>query len=128
VKLIEAVGDKTLDMLDRGEIQIGLAAVQAEQLEERGFGFYAAPPLELHAVWHSKYELDRDSPIEINIGSWLLLIGYWFVSAFFAKPSVRGQRRRFSAGAFRVELVIAALALFQLRWAPTNLSWQPDFA
>jgi DNA-binding transcriptional LysR family regulator len=66
VKLIEAVGDKTLDMLDRGEIQIALAAVQVEQIEERGFGFYAAPPLELHAVWHSKYKLDRDTPIEIN--------------------------------------------------------------
>ena len=39
VKLIEAVGDKTLDMLDRGEIQIGLAAVQAEQIEERGLDF-----------------------------------------------------------------------------------------
>ena len=66
VRLIEAVGDKTLDMLDRGDIQIGLAAVQVEQIEERGFGFYAAPPLELHAVWHSKYEFDRDAPIEIN--------------------------------------------------------------
>ena len=66
VNLIEAVGDKTLDMLDRGEIQISLAAVQAEQVEERGFGFYTAPPMELHAVWHSEYQPDRDTSIEIN--------------------------------------------------------------
>jgi protein-S-isoprenylcysteine O-methyltransferase Ste14 len=66
-------------------------------------------------------------PGTLIIGSWLVLIAYWFVSAFFAKPSARGPRRRFGA-AFRVELVIAALALFQLLWARTNLRWQPDFA
>jgi len=66
VKLIEAVGDKALDMLDHGEIHIGLVAVHAEQIKERSFGFYAAPPLQLHAVWHSKYHLARDAPIEIN--------------------------------------------------------------
>jgi protein-S-isoprenylcysteine O-methyltransferase Ste14 len=67
-------------------------------------------------------------PGTLIIGSWLLLIAYWFVSAFFAKPSVRGQRPRVGASAFRVELVIAALALFQLPWARTYLIGQPNFA
>jgi protein-S-isoprenylcysteine O-methyltransferase Ste14 len=69
----------------------------------------------------------RTVPGTLVIGSWLVLIAYWFVSAFFAKPSVRGERRRFVT-AFRVQLVIAAFALFQLLWARTNRRWQPDFA
>ena len=66
VKLIEAVGDKTLDMLDRGEIQIGITTVQAEQIEDRGFGSYAAPPLQLLAAWHPKFRLDYGAAIEIG--------------------------------------------------------------
>jgi hypothetical protein len=69
----------------------------------------------------------RTVPGTLIIGSWLVLIAYSFVSAFFAKPSVRGQRRQFGA-AFGVELAIAAFALFQLLWARTNLRWQADFA
>jgi DNA-binding transcriptional LysR family regulator len=85
VRLVEAVGDKTLDMLDRGEIHIGLAAVQAEQLEGRGFGFFAAPPLPLHAVWHSKYQLARGTSIEIrHLAPHRLLL---LDSGFFARKT-----------------------------------------
>jgi DNA-binding transcriptional LysR family regulator len=85
VKLIEAVGDKTLDMLDRGEIQIGITAVQAEQIEERGFGCYAAPPLQLLAAWHPKFRLDYGAAIEIGrlAAHPLLLLD----SGFFARKT-----------------------------------------
>lgn len=74
---------------------------------------------------HPFYE--RTVPDTLIIGSWLVFTAYWFVSAFFAKRSVHGQRRRFGANAFGVGLVIAALALLQLPWARTHLRWQPDF-
>jgi protein-S-isoprenylcysteine O-methyltransferase Ste14 len=67
-------------------------------------------------------------PHTLIIGSWVVFIAYWFVSAFFAKRSVRGQKRRFGANALRVELAIAVFVLFQLPWARGHLGWQPDFA
>jgi DNA-binding transcriptional LysR family regulator len=87
VKLIEAVGDKTLDMLDRGEIQIGITTVQAEQIEERGFGCYAGPPLQLLAAWHPKSRLDYGAAIEIGrlAAHPLLLLD----SGFFARKTFK---------------------------------------
>lgn len=66
VKLIEAIGGDALAMLDRGEIQLGIVAVQAEQLAERGFGFYAVPPVELLAACHPRFRLDRSATVEIG--------------------------------------------------------------
>jgi DNA-binding transcriptional LysR family regulator len=66
VKLIEAVGADALAMLGRGETQLSAAVVQAEELEERGFGFYALPPLELLAACHPKWQLDRGAATEIS--------------------------------------------------------------
>ena len=74
---------------------------------------------------HPFYE--RTVPDTLIIGSWLVFTAYWFISAFFAKRSVRGQGRRFGTTAFAVELVIAALALLRLPSARTQLRWQPDF-
>lgn len=67
-------------------------------------------------------------PHTFIIGSWLVFGAYWFVSAFFAKQSVRGQKRRFGTNALRIELVIVIVALFRLPWARTYLGWRPDFA
>jgi DNA-binding transcriptional LysR family regulator len=64
VKLIEAGGADSLGMLDRGEIQLGIAAIQSEQLDER-VGYYAVPPSELLAVCHPKFQADRRGTIEI---------------------------------------------------------------
>jgi DNA-binding transcriptional LysR family regulator len=66
VKLIEAVGADALAMLGRGETQLSAAVVQAEELRERGFGFYALPPLELLAACHPKCQLDRSAATEIS--------------------------------------------------------------
>jgi protein-S-isoprenylcysteine O-methyltransferase Ste14 len=67
-------------------------------------------------------------PHTLIIASWVVFIAYWFVSAFFAKRSVRGQKRRFGTNALRMELVIAVLVLFRLPWARAHLGWQADFA
>jgi DNA-binding transcriptional LysR family regulator len=66
VKLFEAVGADALAMLGRGETQLSAAVVQAEELGERGFGFYALPPLELLAACHPKCQLDRGPATEIK--------------------------------------------------------------
>jgi DNA-binding transcriptional LysR family regulator len=66
VKLIEAIGADALALLDRGEIQLGIVAVQAEQLAERGFGYCAVPPIELLAACHPKFRLDRSATVDIG--------------------------------------------------------------
>jgi protein-S-isoprenylcysteine O-methyltransferase Ste14 len=65
-------------------------------------------------------------PHTLIIGSWVVFIAYWFVSSFFAKRSVRGQKSWFGVNAFRMGLMIAILAFLRLPWARTHLGWQPD--
>jgi DNA-binding transcriptional LysR family regulator len=85
LKLIESVGDRTLDMLARGEIQIGLAVSKTEQIEERGLGSYATPPFQLMAAWHPGVQLGHDATVEVDrlLQHPLLLLD----SGFFARKT-----------------------------------------
>jgi DNA-binding transcriptional LysR family regulator len=85
VKLVESVGDRTLDMLARGEIQIGIAVGTTEQIEERGLGSYKTPPFQLIAAWHPGLRLGQGATIEVDRLSQhpLLLLD----SGFFARKT-----------------------------------------
>ena len=67
-------------------------------------------------------------PRTLIVGGWLVFIAYWFVSAFFAKRSVRRRGRWFGAFAVRVELVIGFIVLVRFPWVRSHLRWQPALA
>ena len=75
VKLIEAVSPDTLTMLERGEIHLGISLLQAIQADDRHFGTYPVPPVELLAACHSSFQLERGNMIDIGrIASYPLLL------------------------------------------------------
>ena len=81
VKLIEAVGADTLAMLERGEIHLGISLLQTVQADERHFGIYQVPPLELLAACHPSFQLKHGSTIDIGriVSHPLLLLDSGFV-------------------------------------------------
>lgn len=66
VKLIDAVGPKTLAMLECGEIHLGQSIVQAVQPDDRRFASHPLPPLEMLAVCRPSLSLGKGSTIEIG--------------------------------------------------------------
>ena len=65
MKLIEAVGPDILAMLERGEIHLGIL-LEAVHADDRRFGSYPVPPVELLAACHPSFQLKRGSTIDIG--------------------------------------------------------------
>jgi len=65
VKLIEAIGDDPLTMLERGEIHLCISLLQAVRSDGH-FGTYPVPPLELVAACHPSFRFERGSTIDIG--------------------------------------------------------------
>jgi DNA-binding transcriptional LysR family regulator len=65
VKLIEAVGT-ALFLLERGEVHVAIAVVEAAAVEESHLAIYPVAPLELLAACHKSYRLDRGNSIDIR--------------------------------------------------------------
>jgi DNA-binding transcriptional LysR family regulator len=80
VRLVEAAAVETLNMLDRGEVQLAFTVDQPEQIEDRGFGSCALPPAQLFAAWHRKFPIDVGATVEIDCLAPhpLLLLNYGF--------------------------------------------------
>jgi DNA-binding transcriptional LysR family regulator len=65
VKLIEAAG-ATLAMLDRGEIHLGIGLIETVAADDRQFGIYPVPPLELVAACHPSFPLEGGRMIDVS--------------------------------------------------------------
>jgi len=108
VKVIEAVGPEAMALLERGEIHLGIV-LQRIRPDDRRFGNYPVPPVELLAAVHPSYWRERWNEIEIRrlVSYPLLLLDTGFVA-----------RKRFDAvcSLARVEPTI----LIESR-APSNL-------
>jgi DNA-binding transcriptional LysR family regulator len=66
VKLIEAIGTDTLALLERGEIHLGVSLLQSIQADDRHFGIYPVPPVELVAAYHPSFPLESGGTIDIG--------------------------------------------------------------
>jgi DNA-binding transcriptional LysR family regulator len=66
VKLIEAIGSHTLALLERGEVHLGISLLQSIQADDRHFGIYPVPPVELLAACHPSFPLESGSTIDIG--------------------------------------------------------------
>jgi DNA-binding transcriptional LysR family regulator len=66
VKLIESAGANTLAMLERGEIHLGIALLDAGQADDRHLAILPVKPLELVAACHPSFPLERGSEIDIS--------------------------------------------------------------
>jgi DNA-binding transcriptional LysR family regulator len=66
VKLIESAGANTLALLERGEIHLGIALLDAGQADDRHLAILPAKPLELVAACHPSFPLGRGSEIDIS--------------------------------------------------------------
>lgn len=64
VKLTEAVGT-ALRLVERGEVHVGISG-EAVSTGDSHLGIYPVAPLELLAVCHSAYRLERDTMIDIR--------------------------------------------------------------
>jgi DNA-binding transcriptional LysR family regulator len=74
VKLIEAVGPDALAKLERGDIHVSIL-MQAVQADERRFGSYAVPPVELRAACHPTFQPKLAATIDIRrLASYPLLL------------------------------------------------------
>ena len=65
MKLIEAVGPDILTMLERGEIHLGIL-LEAVHADDRRFGSYPVPPIELLAACHPSFQLKRGGTVDIG--------------------------------------------------------------
>ncbi len=81
VKLIEAAGTKTLALIERGEIHLGISLLQSIEADDRLFGIYPVPPVELLAACHPGFPLERGAAVDIGSVSMhpLLLLDSGFV-------------------------------------------------
>jgi DNA-binding transcriptional LysR family regulator len=66
VKLIEAIGTDTLALLESGEIHLGISLLQSVQADDRHFGIYPVPPVELMAACHPSFPLESGGTIDIG--------------------------------------------------------------
>src|SRR5262245_15956301 len=57
VTLTESAGANTLSMLERGEIHLGIALIDAVQANDRQLAIYPVRPLELMAAYHPSFPL-----------------------------------------------------------------------
>jgi DNA-binding transcriptional LysR family regulator len=75
LKLIESSGLNTLAMLERGEIHLGIALVDAAEANRRNLATYPVRPLELVAACRPGFPLPRGRTIDIGqIASYPLLV------------------------------------------------------
>jgi DNA-binding transcriptional LysR family regulator len=65
VKLIEAIGPRTLTLIEQGEIHLGISLLQSVQADDRHFGIYPVPPVEIMAACHPSFPLPNTSTIDI---------------------------------------------------------------
>ena len=65
LRVIEAVGPDILAMLERGDIHLGIL-LHAVQAEDRPFGRYVVPPVELLAVCQPSFQLKFGKTIDIR--------------------------------------------------------------
>jgi len=65
LRVIEAVGPDILAMLERGDIHLGIL-LHAVQTEDRPFGRYVVPPVELLAVCQPSFQLKFGKTIDIS--------------------------------------------------------------
>ncbi|HET7166131.1 MAG TPA: LysR family transcriptional regulator [Pseudolabrys sp.] len=65
LRVIEAVGPDILGMLERGDIHLGIL-LHAVQAEDRPFGRYVVPPVELLAVCQPSFQLKFGKTIDIR--------------------------------------------------------------
>jgi DNA-binding transcriptional LysR family regulator len=66
VKLIEAIGPNTLTLIERGEIHLGISLLQSVQADDRHFGIYPVPPVEIMAACHPSFPLASGSTVDIG--------------------------------------------------------------
>lgn len=66
VKLIEAAASETLALLERGQIQLGIAMIEAGAARDRHLGIHPMPPLEILAACPPSFRLERGSMIDIS--------------------------------------------------------------
>jgi DNA-binding transcriptional LysR family regulator len=67
VRLIEAIGANTLALLERGEIHLGVSLLQSIQADDRHFGVYPVPPVELLAACQPSFPLQRSGTVDIGL-------------------------------------------------------------
>src|SRR5262245_53424975 len=66
VRLIESAGTNTLSLLERGEIQLGIALIDAAEANEWHFAIHPVRPLELVAACHPSFPLAAGQSIDIG--------------------------------------------------------------
>jgi DNA-binding transcriptional LysR family regulator len=66
VKLIEAIGPDTLQLLERGEIHLGQHLLRAVQPGDPRFASHPLKPVDLLAVWHPPLVTGKGAAIEIT--------------------------------------------------------------
>jgi DNA-binding transcriptional LysR family regulator len=81
VKLMEAAGTNTLALIERGEIHLGISLLQSMQADDRLFGIYPVPPVDLLAVCHPSFRLQSGGAVDISsvVAHPLLLLDAGFV-------------------------------------------------
>lgn len=67
VKLIEQVGTDTLDMIERGEVHVGISLLDAAQAQSRQLAIHPVKPLELIAACSPSFPLERGRALEIDL-------------------------------------------------------------
>jgi len=74
VRVVEAVGPDILTLLERGDIHLGIL-LHAVEVEDRSFGRYEVPPVELLAVCHPSFPLKFGKTIDVRtLASYPLLL------------------------------------------------------
>jgi DNA-binding transcriptional LysR family regulator len=66
VRLVEAIGPKLFEMLDKGDTHLAQAVVRALTPDEHRFGAYPLAPMEMLAVCHPTLKLGKNGTIEIR--------------------------------------------------------------
>lgn len=66
VRLVEAVGPRVLEMLEKGEIDLAQMVARALTADQRGFGAYPLAPMEMLAACHPSLKLGKNGAIEIR--------------------------------------------------------------
>jgi len=66
VRLVDAVGTQSLEMLERGEIDLGQAVVRTLKPDDRHFGAYPLAPMEMLAACRPNLQLGKNGTVEIR--------------------------------------------------------------
>jgi DNA-binding transcriptional LysR family regulator len=74
VRLIEAIGPRTLALLERGDIHLGVSLLQSLQADQSHFGIYPVPPVELVAAFSASLLPESGETIDIRRAAALPLL------------------------------------------------------